>query len=194
MPGIKDVAIEFEAFTRSLSDERQGLIESISSLNNGFEGWLKLEFYFWLIKNRGLRALRTDEEHDIGMEYKVALDQRHTAMDRQTKQCDLWIRDHDGSGYHFVELKAPFANANQGKLMQSAADDLWYMSRLKAGSEKVVSGSSILLGVGFDTESWSQHIDYLSTYSGKPVGNLSVQSGALDEQGHIRWAALITRY
>lgn len=193
MPGIKDVAAEFEAFTRALSVEPQELIESIISLNNGFEGWLKLEFYFWLIKNRKLRASRMDDEHDIGMEYKVALDQRHAAMDRKTKQCDLWIRDQDGSGYHFVEMKVPFANTNQGKVMQSAADDFWYMSRLKASSEKVVSGSSIMLGVGFDTESWNRYIDYLSTYSGKPVGNISVKSGALDNRGHIRWAALIAR-
>lgn len=194
MPGIKDVATEFEAFTRALSVERHELIESIGSLNNGFEGWLKLEFYFWLIKNRQLRASRTDDEHDIGMEYKVALDQRHAAMDRQAKQCDLWMRDHDGGGYHFVELKAPFANTNQGKVMQSAADDLWYMSRLKAGSEKVVSGSSILLGVGFDESGWNQHIDYISTYSEKSTGILSAKSGTLDEYGNIRWATLITRY
>lgn len=107
MPGVKDIAAEFEAFTHALSTERNELIDYITSLHNGFEGWLKLEFYFWLVKNRKLRAARTDQEHDVGMEYKVALDQRYGEMDRQTKQCDLWVRDQKSDGYHFIELKAP---------------------------------------------------------------------------------------
>jgi hypothetical protein len=128
MHGIRDVAVEFEAFTLSLSAERQELIESIASLNNGFEGWLKLEFYFWLIKHKKLRTSELDNEPDVGMEYKVALDQRHALMDRTTKQCDLWVRDSENAGYHFIELKVPFANNNKGKMFQSAADDFWYMS------------------------------------------------------------------
>lgn len=194
MPGITNVAIEFESFTHTLSTERQELIDSIASLNNGFEGWLKLEFYFWLIKNRNLRASCSDDEHDIGMEYKVSLDQRYGTMDRQTKQCDLWIRDHAQDGYHFIELKAPFANNNQGKVMQSAADDFWYMSRLKARDEKVVSGSSIILGIDFSQEKWNQHIDKLFSYSRIPAEKISTSSGTVEKNGRIRWAALTTWY
>lgn len=189
MPGIHDVAVEFAAFTNTLSTERQELIESISALNNGFEGWLKFELYFWLIKNRQLRG-----SEDVGMEYKVALDQRYAVMDRQTKQCDLWVRDGGNQGYHFVELKAPFANTNQGKMMQSAADDFWYMSRLKGSSENVVSGSAVILGVGFSADSWKLHIDHLVAYSGMPADCITTNYGLLGDSGGLRWAVVTTWY
>ena len=189
MPGIKDAATEFAAFTAALSTERRELIDSIAVPNNGFEGWLKLEFYFWLIKNGKLQA-----SMDVGMEYKVSLDQRYGAMDRETKQCDLWVRDHLEAGYHYIELKAPFANTNQGKVMQSAADDFWYMSRLKGSSERVVSGNAIILGVGFTAKGWDQHIGNLIDYSGMPTESVSITSGYLDDRAHIRWAALTTWY
>ena len=42
MPGIDNVGAAFKAFMGSISHERKAII---STLNNGFEGWLKLEFY-----------------------------------------------------------------------------------------------------------------------------------------------------
>lgn len=189
MPGIKDIAAEFSAFTDSMNTERRELIESISALNNGFEGWLKLELYFWLLKTRKLRA-----SEDVGMEYKVALDQRYAVMDRQTKQCDLWVRDRDSQGYHFAELKAPFANTNQGKVMQSAADDFWYMSRLKGSNESVASGSAVVFGVGFGAESWKLHLDHLVEYSGMPTDCVTTQHGLLGDNGNLRWSVVTTWY
>lgn len=194
MPGVKDIAAEFEAFTHALSAERSELIDYITSLHNGFEGWLKLEFYFWLIKNRKLRASLSDKEHDVGMEYKVALDQRYGAMDRQTKQCDLWIRDQKTDGYHFIELKAPFANANQSKMLLSAADDFWYMSRLTEKFERVVTGSTIALGIRFGAEDWAAHIDKVKAYSKVPSKELTVKLGSLGNHAQAQWAVLTTRY
>lgn len=194
MPGIQSVATDFEAFTHTLSTERNELIDYIISLHNGFEGWLKLEFYFWLIKNRKLRASLSDKEHDVGMEYKVALDQRYGAMDRQTKQCDLWIRDQKTDGYHFIELKAPSANANRNKVLLSAADDFWYMSRLAEKFEQVVTGSTIALGIRFGAEEWAAHIDKVSAYSRVGSKDLSVTLGSLGNHAQAQWAVLTTRY
>ena len=194
MPGVKDIAAEFEAFTLALSAERSELIDYITSLHNGFEGWLKLEFYFWLIKNRKLRASLSDKEHDIGMEYKISLVQRYGAMDRQTKQCDLWVRDHKTNGYHFIELKAPFANTNRNKVLQSAADDFWYMSRLTEKFESVVTGSTIALGIRFGAEEWAAHIDKVKAYSKVPSKVLTVQLGSLGNHTQAQWAVLTTRY
>ncbi|PTQ70307.1 hypothetical protein [Pseudomonas sp. GV071] len=190
MPGIKDVAVEFEAFIASLSTEREELIEYIAALNNGFEGWLKLEFYFWLIKNRKLRAATSDA--DVGLEYKVALDQRHAGIDRETKQCDLWVRNNE-SGFHFIELKAPFFNSNKGKVLLSAAHDLWYMSRLTGTYEQVATGSTIAVGIGFTAEDWAEQMDKVRDYceTSKPI---AVKLGSLGNHPTAHWAALTVQY
>lgn len=116
MPGIDNVGAAFKAFMGSISHERKAII---STLNNGFEGWLKLEFYTWLIQAYDLDYTAAHyHDRDAGMEYTIDLDQRFAAIDRTTKQCDLWVRDGETSKYHYIELKAPFANTNQGKLIQ----------------------------------------------------------------------------
>ena len=201
MPGIDNVGAAFKAFMGSISHERKAII---STLNNGFEGWLKLEFYTWLIQAYDLDYTAAHyHDRDAGMEYTIDLDQRFAAIDRTTKQCDLWVRDGETSKYHYIELKAPFANTNQGKLMQSAADDYWYMSRLKASTELVATGSAIVFGVGFSdnanvaaaqnthVDSWQKHIDYVRSYSG-----LSTELTHSDESEHkaIKWAVLTHRY
>lgn len=154
MPGISCVATEFEKFLDSWQRERKHLPPAITSLYNGFESWLKFEFYFWLIDQRGLRGPSETEWGDVGVEYKVALDQRRLDIKRPRKQCDLWRRDIDESRFHYVELKAPFANSNQGKLFRSAENDLWCMSRIKAGQERPASGSVVILGVNFKEKEW----------------------------------------
>jgi len=196
MPGIKDVAVEFAAFVDDLCTERADLIDSIAALNNGFEGWLKLEFYFWLIKNRKLRAAIDDgsNDRDVGMEYKVALDQRHAAMDRKTKQCDLWVRNHDENGFHFIELKAPFFNGNRGKMIRSAADDLWYMSRLTGAHEQVVTGSTIAVGIRFTGEQWAAQVESVRAYSETTSKPVSVKIGSLGKHQRAHWAALTVQY
>lgn len=196
MPGIKDVAVEFATFVDSLNADRAELIDSIAALNNGFEGWLKLEFYFWLIKTRKLRAAIDDraDDRDVGMEYKVALDQRHAAMDRETKQCDLWVRNHDENGFHFIELKAPFFNSNYGKMIRSAADDLWYMSRLTGAYEQVVTGSTIAVGIRFTAEQWAEQVESVRAYSEKSSKPVSVTIGSFGKHQTAHWAALTVQY
>lgn len=88
MPGISHVAHTFLAFLTDLKSRRAPSLSELSRLRNGFEGWLKIELYLWLIERYGLRA-----GEDVGVEYKVWLDQRRGQMDRATKQCDLWVRD-----------------------------------------------------------------------------------------------------
>ncbi|MGN8273740.1 hypothetical protein [Pseudomonas sp. SMN5] len=193
MAGIQDVAAAFGEFMQSWQQERHYLPSSISALGNGFEGWLKFEFYFWLIRARGLRGPHDGWMGDVGVEYKVALDQRWSQMDIVTKQCDLWIRDQDEQRFHFIELKAPFANGNQGKLFESAARDYWYMTRLKAQAEKVATGSVIILGVNFEETRWEEHLQRVEEYAGY-VEQSSKASGVVPGVDGLRWAVLTMHY
>ncbi|MGN8342789.1 hypothetical protein ACLEJQ_04160 [Pseudomonas sp. SMV71] len=193
MAGIQDVAAAFSEFMQSWQQERHYLPSSISVLGNGFEGWLKFEFYFWLIRARGLRGPHDGWMGDVGVEYKVALDQRWSQMDIVTKQCDLWIRDQDEQRFHFIELKAPFANGNQGKLFESAARDYWYMTRLKAQAEKVATGSVIILGVSFEETRWEEHLQRVEEYAGY-VEQSSKASGVVPGVDGLRWAVLTMHY
>ncbi|SDB33646.1 hypothetical protein SAMN03159382_02835 [Pseudomonas sp. NFACC23-1] len=192
MPGIQNVASAFCEFMQSWEEDRKYLPSSISALANGFEGWLKFEFYFWLIQARGLRG-RDRELADVGVEYKVALDQRWSLMDIAAKQCDLWIRDQDEKRFHFIELKAPFANANQGKMFESAAKDYWYMTRLKAQAEKVATGSVIIFGVNFEEARWKKHLQYVEDYAGY-IDHTSKASGTVPGVAGLRWAVLTMHY
>ena len=192
MPGISDVATAFSNFMRSWEADRKHLPSSVSALANGFEGWLKFEFYFWLIHACGLRG-PDSELADVGVEYKVALDQRWAQMDIATKQCDLWIRDSDEKRFHFIELKTPFANGNQGKMFNSAAMDYWYMTRLKAQAERVATGSVIILGVNFDKARWEAHLRGIEEYAGY-VEHSSRKSDAIPGIEGLRWAVLTMRY
>lgn len=193
MTGIQDVAAAFGEFMQSWQQERNYLPSAVSALGNGFEGWLKFEFYFWLIRARGLRGPHDGWLGDVGVEYKVALDQRWAQMDIATKQCDLWVRDHDEKRFHFIELKAPFANNNQGKLFESAAKDYWYMTRLKAQAEKVATGSVIILGVNFDEARWEAHLQGVEEYAGY-VEHSSKAAGVVPGVQGLRWAVLTMQY
>lgn len=198
MPGISDVGIEFERFAKSLGHRRKDLFSRIGSLRNGFEGWVKLEFFFWLVGEYGLRIPTPEQDWnensaDIGLEYKVRLDQRWN--DREVKHCDLWIRDDQQKpGFHYVELKAPFANANMNKMLTSAASDFWCMSRIRKSYEQAVSGNAIVLGVGFNDDTWVQGIDRVRTESGVPEEMQESRSGVLDDKGQVRFSVLTRRY
>lgn len=193
MPGIDNVATAFREFIESWGAERDYLPSSISALANGFEGWLKFEFYFWLIRSRGLQGPDDGWMGDVGVEYKVELDQCWADMDIPKKQCDLWIRDQDEKRFHFAELKAPFANANQGKMFDSAAKDYWYMTRLKAQAEKVATGSVIIFGVNFESSRWEQHLEQVEEYAGF-VEHSSKASGEVAGVSGLRWAVLTMHY
>ncbi|HWT70108.1 MAG TPA: hypothetical protein VN214_13420 [Pseudomonas sp.] len=193
MPGISNVATAFRDFMQSWEEERDYLPSSIGALANGFEGWLKFEFYFWLIRARDLRGPHDGWMGDVGVEYKVALDQRWADMDIPKKQCDMWVRDHDEQRFHFIELKAPFANNNQGKMFESAAKDYWYMTRLKAQAEKVATGSVIILGVNFDEARWERHLQQVEEYAGY-VEHSSKDFGVVPGVEGLRWAVLTMHY
>lgn len=190
MAGIVDVANEFSEFSEFLNIERREHMKCIASLNNGFEGWIKLEFFLWLIAKHKLEV----EEDDIGLEYKVHLDQRRSEMDKNRKQCDLWIQNHDNTGYHYVELKVPFSNYNSGKMFTSAGHDFWYMSRISASSEYAVTGNAIIIGVGFDNKGWQSGIDRVRNEAWLPESWCPSASGMFDSEGRVRWAIFTKKY
>lgn len=129
----------------------------------------------------------------MGLEYKVALDQRHAGMNRETKQCDLWVRSDNESSFHFIELKAPFFFSNREKVLLSAAHDLWYMSRLTGTYEQVATGSTIAVGIGFTAKDWAEQMDKVRDYceTTKPI---SVKRGSLGNHPTAHWAALTVQY
>lgn len=201
MPGIDNVGAAFKAFMGSISHERKAII---ATLNNGFEGWLKLEFYTWLIQAHDLDYTAAHyHDRDAGMEYTIDLDQRFAGVCLDwywqrglSAQCsDICLSHHPEPTRHIVWLC--------DLLRQSAADDYWYMSRLKASTELVATGSAIVFGVGFSdnanvaaaqntqVDSWQKHIDYVRSYSG-----LSTELTLSDESEHkaIKWAVLTHRY
>ena len=191
MPGIIHVADTFQAFLNDLQAHRAPALPQLSRLRNGFEGWLKIELYLWLTERFGLQP-----QTDVGVEYKVWLDQRRGQMDRATKQCDLWVRDATGNGYHYIELKVPFANNNRGKLLLSASDDFWYMSRLLAADQHAASGSDILVGAGFTEDDWKLAIDEAVAYAGNDPTQVQLNVGALtlEEAPALRWAVMTKLY
>jgi hypothetical protein len=194
MPGITDVATEFGRFAQSLR-RRVGLVDCIGSLNNGFEGWVKIEFFFWLLTKRKLRAAKQEAGSDVWLEYKVRLDRRHRGVSREVKHCDLWIRDQTESGFHYVELKAPFDNGNRNKVLASAAYDLWHMSRLRSSYEKAVSGNAIVLGVGFSPNSWKKGLELVRKEAGlEDDVDVLLKDGKLDDEGLVRFSVFTWRY
>lgn len=192
MPGILNVSVTFQHFLKDLSALRAADLNRLSQLNNGFEGWLKIEFYLWLIAQYSLEPANGD----IGLEYKVWLDQRRRQMDRETKQCDVWVRDAQGAGFHYIELKVPFANPNQGKMLLSASDDFWYMSRLLASDQSATTGSSILLGVGFDEGVWHAAIEEAVEYAGNDPDCVQCETGsvAVSSARLLCWAVMTKTY
>lgn len=151
MPAVDQVATAFAEFARWLADNRTLAVATIAIVPNGFEGWLKFEFLMWLREHQHLAI--EGLTGDAGLEYKVSLDPASDDTGDVWKQCDLWVRATRG-GFHYVELKAPFANKNSGKMLASAGYDFWYMSRLRATEEEAASGSAIVVGVGFDDDRW----------------------------------------
>lgn len=195
MRAIDNIHDKFAAFSDYLRRDRTTDTAQIAKLQNGFEGWLKLEFYFWLIRECKLRpATETDTNGDIGLEYGVSLDGRTCKETRLTKQCDLWVRATKLPTYHYVELKAPFAKWNKRKVLTSAGYDFWYMSRLRHRYEQVATGNAIVLGVGFSEESWKEGILLVQKSAGIPEDVETVKEGFIDRNRTVRWCILTRQY
>ncbi|MBW7900910.1 MAG: hypothetical protein H3C26_05510 [Rhodocyclaceae bacterium] len=193
---FKGIGEAFEAFFEEAIVER-GLIDKLMEIENGFEGWLKLEFYFWLIKRYNLSR----SKDEIGMEWKTQLNKKASDY-KKTKQCDLWVCDinnPDDERYHYIEIKAPFNNDNRGKMLHgdnlSASSDLWYISRIEAGKKALqypLSGSVIILGVGFDATEWKEAVKDIKKYANIPLREKLIEEDKRHEK--IRWAVLTHDY
>lgn len=199
MTGIESVAHEFRRFTEWLDKARPETLHHLERLSNGFEGWIKIEFLLWLTAYRttplALSLHVEDGEGDVGAEYNLVLDKRYRGMDKQrpTKRCDLWIRDAHTPSFHYIELKAPFANTNRGKVIDSAADDFWCMSRLRRSYENAVSGNAIVLGVRFTEDEWRKSLDQLLTRAECNYME-PADEDVMGPQNHIRWCVFTHRY
>lgn len=179
MAGIESVGLSFQEFARWFSRSRGSYGPVLAGLCNGFEGWLKIEFYRWLVTERGLAA-----NVDVLLEPKVKLDQR-ARPGRDEKSCDMKILTADGRRFHFVELKAPFANFNSGKVLKGAGRDLWYVKHLRAKAERAATGSAVVVGVGFDEEHWNRGRATLRQAAFVPADFEVADTGRL--AGGLRW-------
>ena len=200
MPGIDDVSSEFNDFIDYMRRKRLTQLDGLSKVVNGIEGWIKVEFYLWLTTARPSGRLAptvADTEGDAGMEYKVALDRGAQGMDRERKQCDLWIRSSaDSSRYHYVELKCVFSQWNTPKMLRSAGDDLWYMRNLDPGPDaSPASGSAIVLGVGFaDQAAWDGAKELVLRHAGLPEDVVRKPDGRITDDGALRWMSFTHRF
>ena len=193
MPGIASVAEAFEEFVdeRLARPEQVARVKRIAEAGHGFEGWLKFEFYVWLIEKH---QLAPGPKRDVGMEYSAAIDHRRFKGDIVSKRCDLWVRDADSKreGFHYIELKAPFFEWNRGKVLDSAGKDFGFMSKLCAGWERAVTGSAIVFGVGFNDEKWVEAREIIRRSAGVEAGEPPTGEGVIDQA--IRWDVWTTSY
>lgn len=139
---VKD---EFSKFIEWMKKDRHEALDQLSKIQNGFENWIKIEFYLWLINVREnrLKPQDKDDYNQVGLEYRVKLNSNNR------KRCDMWFGT-ESSGYHYIELKNIFNNSNKQKMMKSVIGDLECMVDINHRDESPVSGNAIILGVGFD--------------------------------------------
>jgi len=195
--GVDSVVAEFRRFASWLNTTRPEELRRIASLANGFEGWIKLEFFFWLTSYRKPRLsadVGAPGGADVGLEYKVSLNPSFNGTPK-VKQCDIWVRSKiQPSLFHYIELKAPFLNKNTGKLLDSSARDFLCMSQIRHSYEQALSGSAIILGVGFDDVNWQKGLSRVRAYPGVPEELVLADEGPLDNDGRIRWCVLTKTY
>lgn len=186
--GIKSMGGAFAEFASELERNRKDALERIVACGNGFEGWLKFEFFMWLC-NGGLEP----HEH-VGLECKVALRPDGRATLGPRKQCDLWVLSDLPNRYHYLELKAPFANRNSTKMLRYAGWDVWYMSQLEWAKPEVAAttGSAIVVGVGFSDALWQDGRRLVREAAGLETDALPASSGRIGPS--ILWDAWTCTY
>lgn len=116
----------------------------VASAGGSFEGWLRGELIIWLLNSGALTA------KDLGVEYAARL----KGKGRQQKRVDLWVKA-KGTGWHYIELKIVFKNANMKKQLAGWQDDFNALAAL-AQSENAAGVASFAIGVGFSHSEWKQ--------------------------------------
>lgn len=189
MAGIENVAFTFKEFTDDLQKKRPEVLIHMSSLYNGFEAWLKFEFYFWLLTHKNLNP----QNEDIGLEYKLEIKDSYY----QTKQCDLWVRDSiDNSKFHYIELKLVFNNRNTTKMFMQASDDAWYMAKIQTTEPQTPkTGNCIILSINLSQDSWDIGLKKVQKYYHLPkMKQVTQQSIDINTDKKIRWAVFTQIY
>lgn len=183
MRGVSSVVDEFSEFVQDAS--RGVTLGRVASLANGFEGWLKIEFLLWFL-GRGFTL-----NEDVGVEYKFKT-QADTGTGIFQKQCDLWVRSSDLSRFHYVEFKAPFANHNRVKMINSAAYDFRCLARMEHGYEEAASGAVIVVGNGFGDTDWGMLLDTFVT--GALIDKMKVSRHDSGPSSRLRWVGWTHTY
>lgn len=187
MAGIKSVADTFEEFIVDLRRNRPEVLMHITSLCNSFEGWLKFEFYFWLLTHKNLNP----DDEDIGLEYKLEIKDSYY----KTKQCDLWVRDsQDSNKFHYIELKLIFNNGNTTKMLKLASDDAWYMAKIQITEPQAPkTGNCVVLSINLTEDDWNKGLISIQEYYKLPNMEL-VKKQSIDTNEKIRWAVFTKIY
>lgn len=173
--GVTSVADAFAEFTSDLARDKPEAVAAIAEARNGFEGWLKVEFYAWLRRRYDLGT------SDVGMEYLL-----HKGSSTNTeKRCDLWVRGPTVGSWHFIELKVPFANTNRGKMLRFGGTDLWHMMNIDGVAEGAASGNAILVGVDFDEREWKRSRAIVLQAAGVAVDRVPSRTGVIGTA--LRW-------
>lgn len=138
---------------------KKARVNRIAEFWNGFEGWLKFELAVALRRHAGVEVWSRTEDGrldygEVGVEYRYRRapgaggDAEELVKE---KLIDFWY------GYSptlYFELKSVFANANQGKQIQSWRSDFDKLGQVLKGDETAVGYASVLISVGFDEDRW----------------------------------------
>lgn len=189
LPILPGPAEAFERFLGVLSQRQGGYLHELARVPSAFEGWLKLELYLWLAQHHGL-----DPRTEIALDREVWLDGRQTG--RHARRCDLRLADAAGRGYHYLSLRVSSASQFNGRAFLAAFDDFRSMSRLAPGDPSTVTGSSILLGTGFDEQSWQAVVREALEHADNPSAEVSQRLGRLapEREPALSWAVLTRIY
>jgi hypothetical protein len=175
---ISNLAESFEAFMAWLSANRAEELAALEHTVNGFEHWLRLEFWVWLL-GEGI------PQDEVGLEYRAELDEKGASLrpDKQ-KRIDLWVRAQSNKErYHYVEFKVVFPNANAGKMFRQAASDLWYLRHLDK-SQLVASVSVVVIGRSVGDFVWERGRKAIVKGAELPA---EAQPTRSDSTNAIRW-------
>ncbi len=145
---IKTFGASFRDFTAWLGEARGGDLRLFEHAANGFEQWLRAEFWLFLLRN-GI------DHREVGMEYRAELDEEaRSLIGERQKRVDLWVRanGHEEK-YHYAELKVVFPNKNANKMFASAGRDLWSLRHLHE-NQQAASVSAVVVGPCIDDALW----------------------------------------
>jgi len=138
-------------FLKDLQKKRTKEIRALRNIENGFEAWIKIQFFAYCLETLRIPA------SEIGMEYKAKL-KKSRKYSIGEKQIDIRVTNNKRK-YHYIELKVAFQKWNPGKQLQSWVNDFEALSGIKQRQPENVKAdadevASVVFGIGYKNDEW----------------------------------------